>query len=88
MNSKLLILVLLGISLVFFGCTKRTSGGNETLPQVDAPEAVPDAGEPVEEPGGPSAHAGSEKGLPELFNISTEQPLADEGLESESPSAE
>ena len=105
MNTKLLILLVLGVSLVFFGCTKRASGGNETLPTIDAPEnelpvaneTPEDPGEPEEEPGEPSAPPSettetipetSEEELADLFDISTEEPVGGEGLDSESPSSE
>ena len=111
MNMKFLLLLVLGFSFLFFGCTQRTSGGGpaelgkleevpggeesspvEVLPgseqvsEEEPPEVSeeesPEANETEEAPANP------EEELAGLFNISTEQPLGDEGLDTDSPSSD
>ncbi|MBN1169946.1 hypothetical protein JXA56_02895 [Candidatus Micrarchaeota archaeon] len=86
MKQKLLMLLVIGIILMSFGCTKRTIGGNETLPQLNASEDV--AGGPGNEKPANASAGISDQELAKFFNISTDRPIGDEGLDSESPSSE
>ena len=142
MNSKLLILVLLGFSILFFGCAKQAPQEDEMDHDVLGPEGEPPSGdttekdeadapeeevmppadapdedeapvdditeEPEEEtPGEDTAEdeaveeneseeetvpdeedVKEQERLADLFNIDTEQPLGDDGLDSDGPSSD
>ncbi|MFH2101281.1 MAG: hypothetical protein ABII71_04325 [Candidatus Micrarchaeota archaeon] len=109
MNTKLMLLLVLGMSLVLFGCAKKAepdttlSPEGELGPAGEVPEAAPDAVPETPEPDAPPAEPENltvprgpgpvelppsetdEEKLADLFQIDTDQPLEDEGLDIETP---
>ena len=77
MNMRLLLLLLVGVSFLFFGCAKKGDG------TVAAPTE-----EPPTIDGSPSAgNASDAKELADLFQVDEGKPLEDEGLAMGTPSA-
>jgi len=96
MDGKTLLLLLLGVSFLFFGCAKKGEAapeapgaqlgpsGETTTPE---PEATPSA-EANATPSAPNATAGEDDGteaLADLFRVETDKPLEDEGLDTSTP---
>ncbi|MDD5172221.1 MAG: hypothetical protein PHF60_04270 [Candidatus ainarchaeum sp.] len=72
MNTKILILLLLGVSFLFLGCAKKGE-------QPETPGANASVGT-----GGAAANANDQQ-LAGLFNIDTDKPIGDEGLTTSMP---
>jgi hypothetical protein len=72
MNARILLLLLLGISFLFFGCAKKGDAATEVTEEPG--EAPEEGGDKAEE-------------VADLFQIDTDKPLGDEGLDMDSPSA-
>ncbi len=107
MNGRMLLVLILGISFLFFGCAQQAP--QQPITPVVAPEEeTPPAAEevieqPVEEPVEetveeevpPAEEPGeeipeeeiSEEQLADLFQVETDEPLGDEGLETGTPSS-
>jgi len=107
MNAKIAILLILGISFLFFGCAKKgsqsTSGpvepsdsgevsdgavengtnGTQDVAEADIGEEIVDI-----ETETSSEEADDMKSLADLFQVDTDQPLGDEGLDTSTPDSE
>jgi len=95
MEMKFVILLLLAASFAFFGCAKKGQTGNATenmsAPQNQAaPENLSGAGGDVSSGSqGSVGITGDKNGnLSDLFNIDTDRPIGNEGLDTGTPSSE
>lgn len=104
MNTRIVLLLILGISFLFFGCAKPAEEEvaptvetgevkeemevteEEEVPVEEELEEVPPAEEPEEEI--PEGVSEEDQALADLFQIDTDEPLGDQGLGTETPSAQ
>jgi hypothetical protein len=87
MNGRILLLLLLGASFLFFGCAKK----GESAPEAPGTQLGP-AGEtsPPKTQDNATAPAKDnltedEKSVADLFQIDTDKPMGDEGLGTDTP---
>ncbi|MBU0532030.1 hypothetical protein KKB44_00905 [Candidatus Micrarchaeota archaeon] len=71
MKIKFLLLLLLGVSFLFFGCAKKGEETNVTQ--------TPNATQNI---------SADDQELADLFQIDTDRPLGDEGLDTGTPSSQ
>lgn len=79
MNTKILILLLLGVTFLFLGCTKKGEQP-ETPSGAGANTGAGNAGASS----GAAANT-SDQQLAGLFNIEADKPMGDEGLSTSTP---
>ncbi len=100
MNMRIVLLLIIGVSFLFFGCAKQAgepaAPAEESEEEVEVPEEeVPAEEEPGEVPPVeeepeeeiPENVSEEEQELADLFQIDTDEPLGDEGLGMETPSS-
>jgi uncharacterized lipoprotein YajG len=97
MDTKILILLLLAVSFLFFGCAKKgKTNVTKELPVIAAKENVSENKTTVNStnestttlPKNETTTANaSDKSLADLFQIDTDKPLEDEGFNVSNPSA-
>lgn len=92
MNTKILLLLLLGVSFLFFGCAKKaaeTDNVSETDDVTEEEETADEEDETTEEDNETAEEPDEEEEeLADLFDIDKDKPVGDEGLDVESPSSE
>lgn len=93
MDAKFIILLLLAGSFLALGCAKKGAQGNVTGGgAASAGEMSAAAGSNASQASGNNTPAGASAGgdknqdLADLFNISTDKPIGDEGLGAGNPS--
>jgi hypothetical protein len=86
MNGRILLILLLGISFLFFGCAKQAEAPQEEQ-EIPEAEETPPAEEVEEETPVDNDTGLSEEDLADLFQIETDEPLGGEGLDTSTPSA-
>ncbi len=88
MDTKILLLVMLGISLLVFGCAKKApEAPAEVAAEEEPPAEEPAAGPEEAEPEEPAEVSEDMQKLADLFSVDTDKPLEDEGLDVETPAA-
>ena len=80
MNAKMILLLLLGFSFLFMGCAKKDGAAPAEQPPAEAP---PEEGEP-----GVEVSIEEQERVADLFQVETDKPLEDEGLDIGTPSSD
>ncbi len=91
METRILLLMMLGVSLLFFGCAKKAPEAPAEVAAEDGdvtgPAGEPAGTEPEAEPEEPAEVPEETQKLADLFKVDTDKPLEGEGLDLETPEA-
>lgn len=88
MDAKIVLLLLLGVSFLFLGCAKKGAETKNISAASGEEEIGEETGEGTVEVEQDEGQADAEKELADLFQIDTDKPLGDEGLDIGAPSSD
>ena len=102
MDIKIILLLMLATSVLMFGCAGKGKAPAAETAEITTPDDQPEGpaeeepatpAEETEEPEAsepeePSADASDDEALADLFQIDTDKPISDEGLDVDTPSSD